>query len=599
MPITPEAATSASPTHLESNNDMLSNRVIDAEDDILDDINQEQLRDYKEMLLQLGEYPDKIIINTLSMIAEDYSKSYHKSCLEIYNVIKELLLSHEMKPGCKLPLVYVIDSILKNAKGLYVDIMKDDFNNISSSGRGVEIQNWMDDVYNFLQNDEMSRQKLRKVWNTWEHFNIFPHETWTKIGECFIEEDQKLHNAKLVADAKAKAAGIDRAADGTLQVSKALRKYMQIVLDEVQADQVNELEKVSLERLADINPDLLVNIKQAAEEMMSTEQSQNVHQKSGTNVSSIGASDNNNMSSSIFEELRPANLIKQCKEWETLNLNHRENANDIIKKLLQNVRTVTGAAQHHVMSKEHEQITTNLFGAAGATANYLTFMLERSKVQDQNRGIINFKAGTMQDLTGKMFYQGAKVIDKSKFTNEGLKEKNDAIIARLYEGGLAFVSSADGRRFATQLELSKHLDALFRKNQLEKSMERTDERCWYDSDLMWSGLSSTSSSGAQEAYEGIATDDRRGGSESQYSDPSLSMVTADESREKCVICGINFSMKFHDDDGEFKYQNCREIVVLNDDVAEEESENLLAHVTCLRGLGSPEFLTRDQVLDTA
>ena len=55
-------------------------------------------------------------------------------------------------------------------------------------------------------------------------------------------------------------------------------------------------------------------------------------------------------------------------------------------------------------------------------------------------------------------------------------------------------------------------------------------------------------------------------------------------------------MHFDQDDGEWKYRNCREIEVLNDDVAEEESQDLLVHVTCHRGLGSPDFLSADQAL---
>ena len=229
-------------------------------------------------------------------------------------------------------------------------------------------------------------------------------------------------------------------------------------------------------------------------------------------------------------------------------------------------------------------------------------MLQRLKTQDHNRGIIKFKAGSMKDITGNMFFQGSKVIDKSKFTNDGLKEKNDAVIARLYDGGLAYVSSADGRRFGTEIELSKHLDALFRKNQLEKSMERTDERGWYEADLSWSGLTlpgtGTGTGANQGLYDNMDIDEShsRGDNNHLDSDPMLSTVTADESRDKCVVCGINFSMKFNDDEGEWKYENCREIVVMNDDVAEKESENMLAHVTCLRGLGSPEVLTSDQVL---
>ena len=155
-----------------------------------------------------------------------------------------------------------------------------------------------------------------------------------------------------------------------------------------------------------------------------------------------------------------------------------------------------------------------------------------------------------------MFFQGSKVIDKSKFTNEGLKEKNNAVVARLYDGGLAFVSSVDGRRFATELELSKHLDALFRKNQIEKSMVLTDERGWYKSDPSWSGMGQSSGGGGGGDQDGLhdSMEFEYSQGDSQRSldttDPALLTVTADESRDRCVICGINFSMKFNDDEGE-------------------------------------------------
>ena len=128
-----------------------------------------------------------------------------------------------------------------------------------------------------------------------------------------------------------------------------------------------------------------------------------------------------------------------------------------------------------------------------------------------------------------------KTIDRSKFSTEGLKEKNEAVIARLYDGGLPFVCSADGRRFGTQNEMSQHLDALFRKNQLEKSMERRDERGWYQSDAMWSG---------QEAEDSADMDlyaQDEGMFSSDTADPKTCVVTADESRDKCAICGISFS----------------------------------------------------------
>merc|ERR1712194_946548 len=87
-------------------------------------------------------------------------------------------------------------------------------------------------------------------------------QKWRQIGECFFKADEK---EKAVADSKTAASGFGRNAGGTLQLDPSLRKQMQLLLDEVQSTGVDELEKVSLERLADINPDLLHQIKVGAE----------------------------------------------------------------------------------------------------------------------------------------------------------------------------------------------------------------------------------------------------------------------------------------------------------------------------------------------
>eukprot|EP01083_Nonionella_stella_P060965 158978_1 len=256
---------------------------------------------------------------------------------------------------------------------------------------------------------------------------------------------------------------------------------------------------------------------------------------------------------------------------------------------------------------EEEADMVKLLGSASATASTLTNLLERLKQQNSNKGTLSFSAGSISnDLPGSSssFYgntmlSSSKSIDRSKFTTEGLKEKNDSVISRLYEGGLPFVSSSDGKRFATQIELSKHLDEVFRKAQLEKTMERNEERGWYHSARVWSGEVSKSS--LEPNYDPLASENEFNGTVSSgplgtTADPLSAMVTADESRDKCVICGINFTMHFDQDEGEWKYSNCREIEVLNDDVAEEESENMLVHVNCHRGLGSPAILTQDQIL---
>lgn len=545
-----------------------------ARDDFLHEVDSDQMDEYKALLKRLGAYPDKVIINTLSMIAEDYSNAFPLSCTKIYTAIKDMLTSKQVKPDCKLPLVYVVDSILKNVKGLYIDIMKDD------------IQNWMQHVYDSLSGDELSRSKLRKVWNTWNDFHIFNEEDWKRMGQCFLRDDVRPQFGKSASDVQLSAAGIERASDGSLKMPNILRKHMQNILDDMQADQVDELEKVSLERLADIDPGLLINIKVAAEDAIRAIRSE-------SSSTAFTQSNISNVTSSMFFELRRPEVIERCAEWAKLDLNHFQYTNDIVRKLLHHVRDSTNGKSH---VSDHGIDEIKLLGAASATASALTGLLERLKKHENNKGIFSFSVGTISLPVLSPYYGNAmssKAIDKSKFTTEGVKENNESVIARLYEAGLPFVSSSDGRRFATQIELSKHLDHLFRRSQLEKAMEIRDERGWYQADSVWAreeAEPSTQNLGGDRQQADLS------GTNDDNADNQKSIVTADESRDKCVICGINFEMHFDQDDGEWKYSNCREIEVLNDDVAEEESQDMLVHVTCHRGLGSPEFLIADQAL---
>lgn len=127
-------------------------------------------------------------------------------------------------------------------------------------------------------------------------------------------------------------------------------------------------------------------------------------------------------------------------------------------------------------------------------------------------------------------------------------------------------------------------------------MAKTEERGWYVSDLVFTGEAPKSELGNNTTE---ATETKYPSADDDEADPSTFTVPADESRDRCVICGINFKMFFDNDDGIYKYNNCREIQVLNDEASEEESEELLVHVTCWRGLGSPAVLTMDQALQEA
>merc|ERR1711862_16937 len=149
------------------------------------------------------------------------------------------------------------------------------------------------------------------------------------------------------------------------------------------------------------------------------------------------------------------------------------------------------------------------------------------------------------------------------------------------------ICSADGRRFASQLELSKHLDALFRKAQLEKSIDKTEERDWYHEESVWIKGSSNKSA----LNDDIITSPMSSDSPADEATATTASVVADESRDRCPVCGINFDMFFDQESSEWHYKNCIEKSVEDDGpTMDDDEEKVLLHFTCWKGLGSPEFV---------
>ena len=125
-------------------------------------------------------------------------------------------------------------------------------------------------------------------------------------------------------------------------------------------------------------------------------------------------------------------------------------------------------------------------------------------------------------------------------------------------------------------------------------MATTEERGWYISDSVFSLEQQVKEMQiSSNPEDDKANDPAQAESEA---DPDSFTELADESRDRCVICGLNFKMYFDNDEGVFKYKNCREIEVLNDETAIKESEEMLVHVTCWRNMGSPPQLNPEQAL---
>jgi pre-mRNA cleavage complex 2 protein Pcf11 len=489
-----------------------------------------------------------------------------------------------------LPVIYVLDSILKNAKGCYVTMVERD------------AVNWMPTVYSRLARVPSNQQKLQKVWRTWnEPFHLFDAEAWRAMGRCFTDSTSGSSNSNITGStnfitstsgSSGAVAGIARTSQGSLILSKSLRQEMQNILDDMQDSiATTELDKVSLERLADVDPDLLFKIKQAAEDALNSSLSSSQPTAGHAQPSSQSQLIQKSMPS-FLSDPRSDYLRQRAGEWKSNSSTTREGltsavSDSILPSLQHLVTTATAADDFSVLYTQSEALQmTQYLAAAMTTMRLLTSTAEQ--ITTTRYAAPQAAASTTSTSTSALF-----AVDPKQFNNDGIKQRNAAAVGWLYDLGLPFRSAVDGCRFRTQLDLSQHLDALFRRKQEAKqSVAATAERGWYLYDLVWT-REETRSQQIDTILEGdMDYEDSDAGKSNIIME---SIFPADETRDRCVICGIQFQM-FSGDDGEYKYRNCREIEVLNDDAAATESDLQLVHGTCWTGLGGPDTLTADQTL---
>ena len=152
--------------------------IMSADESDDESIDEEQLDEYREMVENLGDFPDKVKISSLSMMAEDFSDS-GKGSKAIYQIIRERLMTSS-RTETLLPLVYLLDSILKNAKGRYIAIVE------------ADAAKWLAHV--FPQLPSVQKQKVQRMWKTWNDTKLFDDEKLQQMADCFVERSQSQEN---------------------------------------------------------------------------------------------------------------------------------------------------------------------------------------------------------------------------------------------------------------------------------------------------------------------------------------------------------------------------------------------------------------------
>ncbi len=194
---------------------------------------QEIKAEYASQLLSLGSHADKVQINALTMIAED-SSEYAES---IYACIRTRLLHPSTRSGEKLPLIYLLDSILNNVRGsAYTSVISGDIHLVFHS------------VLTSV-NDE-TKGKMRKVLGFWGERGIFDDRVVKKMEGYFKPKDEE---PKQEGE---RAFDLSRVPEEEIETMRTLLREMQ--------SEMGEVNPMSLEDLCAANPSLAEQICEAA-----------------------------------------------------------------------------------------------------------------------------------------------------------------------------------------------------------------------------------------------------------------------------------------------------------------------------------------------
>ena len=464
----------------------------DLEDEFSQEEIQEIVSDFQSQLNGLGAHPDKVKINTLSMIADDY-QTIPTIAKQLYGCMRAMLVDQHQaqNPDIKLPLVYLLDSIFKNVGGIFIGLASKDANI------------WVRKVFETVKNADKTR--LRRVHSTWRDAALFTEDKLKVMARCFEEEDARTKQAASEAVARKQNTERQRTAavvdavlsstqSSTQSLSLNLKNQMQLLLDDLKRDMPDAV-GLTLDGLVDMNPALYENLKVTAMDMMRSNNKSNSNSNTSSNKDDEHNHDHDNDNDPLAFLVKSEEEAKLSKDWESVGFGgldldtttaHNTTTNNAAQKLIDNLQRhvrigtqVVAAADPDVNVQAQAQAQANDDNNAGASADILKILIASSVAAKYLTGMVqHYESVSSRDsssdavikppmsglgLLMRQDSQSLRNVDTTLFTTEGLKEKNTWVIGSLYDEGLPHVSKADGRRFATEIQLSKHLDYMFKK----------------------------------------------------------------------------------------------------------------------------------------
>ncbi|CAK4084768.1 unnamed protein product [Aphanomyces euteiches] len=470
----------------------------------------ETLKKYDGMINELGAYPAKHIINSLTMIAEDLTIAKHLAPF----LVKKLNL---VGPAYKLPILYLMDSIIKNVGGPYAHFFSQTLAPVFVAA--VQVVNPTD------------LNRFNHVLKTWEAARLIPPPV---LAQMRTATDGALRTAQPADQptsfSKVTGAVLPTPRPASRSEDSQLELQMRQLLRQLQTDDgIHPTEHLSLEEVRARNPEMYANLKLTC------------HQPAPAPIPEpvLGHRP-------IQPPLRPAEpLLPHPSRSEPRfdRTGGRGGGGGLLGPPPPQSVTQPPPSRRPVVSRSppRSRIHRDVSGppSTTSTASSRPSAPSQRDVMKLLKKINTIASNPVRPLTCSEIQVNKKRIDANVYS--------------LY-GALPEVCASSGLRFNDKAKLSEHMDFLFHYNRALR--ERTKggiSRSWYPNEEQWSTDFRTVSNSKEETSAGFVQkeDDIDMGNDALNS----ARVAVDASITKCRICGESFTKCWDEEEEEWMYQN--------------------------------------------
>mmetsp|Transcript_22897 Transcript_22897/g.23123 ORF Transcript_22897/g.23123 Transcript_22897/m.23123 type:complete len:804 (+) Transcript_22897:150-2561(+) len=532
---------------------------------------QRYIADFEFRLGKLRIWPDKNIIFELTKIADINQK--------LANHIADILISRIIDPltskALKVPLFYLVDSVLKNVGGPYIPLF---------SSHIVEVFRRVFDELN-----EQDQARLDYMLSTWEERRVLQRELLvsmrnhigtrivciplpvpiphyrgqdTGVGRhsSVLSMPLGLEDRRRGRDESGWRGEYEERRPGGLVGGRVfkqqVRREMTALLEKMY-DDMRVVDRLPLEDLQRMNPTLYTQLWQTAEGT--------VHDRQERELVRAGGRSAERGSRGFLEPEAKKPRLDRGRERDrsrvkafvgevpvTVDLTR---ANKLIRRLRQTMRM--------------KKTDSDGVGCVDAVTARLSSLLVHVHIPPPLPSILSGAtlsvAGADDDDISQV--QPSKPPEPVKRVSPPFRAdelgKNPAAAIRAMYADRRYVSRQDGLRFLTQQELGAHLDTLFVRNRgKQRKDEHRDCRSWYCTIPQWvsdfSALTQFNSKSVSDT--GALTGGGGGEGEGEDSDEEM-VVPADEQFPRCPVSNEAFLQEWDGEEGDYVYRNAVKILV--------------------------------------